>query len=325
MSSRAVLVPFGKYPYPQSDHYKILEDFFLKHLISWAKYIDHLYLIDSGGWNINQEKFNQLIPTTIFKFPNLNIHWDNLNACVPKVQENKVMIIDNDTVFYNPEVVNTIFQSLDNFDITSLLDNSGGMALDKQFSQLQPNQYRDTRQRFAPYLFACRNNLLKNIPLNFTPLQGTRWSDSMGPVTEELFKLNPRIMELEEDRSSLYFRKDGNHQASSNLDSPNFLWSEICPKNLGYYHIRNWNGGPYLVESRLYDYKTFQYQKSIMPQQEALRLLGWLWCMTSKQDTIYKQEIDKTVLECGITLSEWQNYLIEFKQFHFWIDGVMNE
>lgn len=316
--TRAVIVPFFKYQPSQRNVYKALERCFLKCLSIWAKEIDHLYIIDSG-WNVDISAFNQKIRTTVFRSP-VNSHWDNLNMFVPQISEDFFLTIDNDTIIYQEGTVDAIFSKLASNDICSMTDNSGGMQLDKAFSFLQANQYRDTRQRFTPYLFACRNSFFQQIaPYDFTPLPQPVWSDSMGQISKQLLTLQPRIAELPDDRSTLYFLNPKEFGSTPFLDSYTYEWSKDCPKKYGYYHIRNFSGGVYLVETRTTDKNSYHRAQSIMPRQEAFRLLAWLWYINDQ----VQGDIISIVQDYHVQPKDFQEYLDAFLDFHSYLRRIL--
>jgi hypothetical protein len=313
MSSRAIIVPFFR-PSWALYTYKCLEDFFIRHLNLWANEIDHLYIIDSN-WQTN------------IKFPNLHItvhttyqnsHWANLNQYLPTITEDYFAIIDNDTFFYRQGIVDSIFSKLDNYDIVSMTDTSGGLNLHKKYHFLDENQNRSIRQRFTPYLFACRREFFNKIgQYDFTPLSGNIWTDSMGVITDQLLSLNPSIYEIPDDRTTLYFREDGNHQAAAFLDSNHHKWSQVCPKDYGYYHIRNFGGGISFLEKRNRDKASYRRELSITPIQEALRMLAWVWLVSCGK---FKTEILSVVNDFKVSSDMFLDYIKSFLLLHKYLE-----
>lgn len=319
--TQACIVPFFKYEPAQRGNYKILFKYFVKHLAIWAKTIDHLYLIDSGcGLDVEDQKIlDGLVKNTVYHIGS-NSHWSNLNNHIPLIQESKFMLIDSDTIISDSNVVSDIFEKLDEYDIVSMTDGSGGVDLFQTYPVFAANEFRDHRRRFAPYLFAARTQFFKNIgAFDFTPAPpGPNWTDSMGTISQQLLAQNPKFYELPDDRTSIYYI-DGEHKTAAFLDNNNFKWSQTIPNDYGYYHVRNFNGGLYLVESRALNPKAYQHAKSIMPRQEAMRLLGWLWVMA---DTAYRAEIVAVVQDFGVSETDFNAYLKAFTEFHKWINKI---
>lgn len=311
--SRAVIVPFYRFPWMHSVH-KSLEVFFLKHLDLWAKEIDHLYIIDSD-WKINIHRDDLKI--TVFSARG-DSHWGNLNKHVPQISEDYFMIIDNDTFFYKEGIVDSIFSKLEAHDIVSMTDTSGGLELHKKYPFLSANENRCIRQRFTPYLFSSRTSFFKQITsCDFTPLSGTGWTDSMGIISDQLLSLNPRIYELPDDRSTLYYRDDGNHQKAAFLDSNKYKWSQVCPKDYGYYHIRNFGGGVSFLEKKDRDQNSYQREVRITPPQEALRMLAWVWCVSAG---LHKDRILSVVQDFNVSPQQFTDYIHSFLELHQYLE-----
>lgn len=319
--SKACIVPFFRYEPSARGSYKVLFKYFLKHLKIWSKEIDHLYFIDSGDCldASDKEQLNLIVKNTVYN-PGISSHWHNLNKHIPLIKEDMFMLIDSDTIISSAEVVNNIFKQLHNFDIVSMTDGSGGVDLFKNFSAFAANEFRDVRRRFAPYLFACKTDLFKRIgPFDFTPATGTNWTDSMGTVTRQLLTLDPKILELPDDRGSIYYI-DGKHQSAPFLDGPQFKWSQNIPNDYGYYHVRNFNGGLYLVETKALNKSAYDHARSIMPRQEAFRLLGWLWTMTDSD--AYRNEIISVANDFAVDQKSFVEYIDAFSNFHSWLSKV---
>lgn len=321
--TKAVIVPFFRYGPDQRGNNKLLFKFFLKHLRLWAKEIDHLYIIDSGPTISpeDQQAVRSLVKTTIYSLSR-NSHWDNLNKYIPMITENKFLLIDSDTIIYNADVIRKIFEGLDNYDVVSLTDTSGGNALYKKYPIFDENESRSVRNRFGPYLFACRKDFWNRLgAFDFTPVGGpVNWTDSMGSVSEQILALNPRFKELPDDRVSVLW-VEGRIEVSAFLDSSHHLWSKPEQHNYGYYHIRNYSGGLKLVEAKAVDTADYNRHKSIMPRQEGLRLLAWLWFIAG--DASYQREIIKIVDEFGVAESQFLEYLEKFKGFHSWLGDIV--
>lgn len=319
--STACVVLFHKFEPSQRKNSVILFDYFLRHYCIWGQTVDHLYLIDSGrGIDVERQKQLQALCNNLIIFSHeANSHWENMNIVLPQIREDKLLLIDGDTVFSSLQAVENIYNNLNTYDIVSITDNSGGIDLFNQFPVLAKNEFRDNRRRLCPYLFACKTSLLHSIgPLDFTPLAGDVWTDSMGVVTQRLLELNPSFLELPDDRTSLYFRSNGEHEKSAFLDDPSFEWGRTLQNDYGYYHIQNWSAGHYIVECRQFDKVNFDRVVREMPQQEAVRLLAWLYLMVKDSNLQYSEEIIQSARGFNVSRDLFLNYIKEFQQFHQW-------
>lgn len=320
--SKACIVPFFRYEPSSRGSYKVLFKFFLRHLKTWAGEIDHLYFIDSGPCLSASDKveLDAIVKNTVWTI-NHQSHWGNLNKYIPQIKEDLFMLIDSDTIISDKNIVKSIFEQLsDDKEIVSITDGSGGIPVFDQFSAFAANENRDVRRRFAPYLFAARSDLFKRIgSFDFTPTTGVNWTDSMGTVTQQLLTLNPVFSELPDDRTTLYYI-DGEYKEIAFLDGPQFEWSSRTKNDYGYYHVRNFNGGLYLVETKALDRKSYDHARSIMPRQEAFRLLGWLWIMNP--DETYRNEILSIAEDFGVGSSEFTEYISAFCEFHKWLERI---
>lgn len=320
--STACLVLFHRYDHSHRGNLNILYDYFVKQFNIWASAVDHLYVLDSGRM-LDQPRINTLNniakKLTVLARP-ASSHWDNMNYAMPLIQEDKLLLIDGDLIFSSLDVVEKIYEDLDRNEIVSITDNSGGIDLFNQFPVLKANHLRDDRRRLCPYLFACQMSTFKKIGgFDFTPLTGSGWTDSMGSITKQLFDLNPSFKELPDDRSSLYYRDNGKHEQVAFLDAPSFEWSKTTQNDYGYYHTRNWATGHYLVETKLLDQKNYQRCVRDMPQQEALRLLGWVYIMAPES---YKKEIIKAAKGFGPDRDQFLQYMDTFQDFHRWSSKI---
>lgn len=318
----ACLVLFHKSPPAQRGNHNILFDYFIRHFRIWGSAVDHLYVLDSGS-AIDELYITKLRSIakklTVLARP-ASSHWDNMNYAIPLITEDKLLLMDSDMIFSSLKVVEKIYSDLNTHEIVAILDNSGGIDLFNEFPFLQANKKRDLRRRLCPYLFACQMSTFKKIgTFDFTPLGGTGWTDSMGWITKQLFDLSPSFLELPDDRSSLYYREDGNHQEAAFLDSPTFEWSSTTQNDYGYYHVRNWGTAHYIVETRLCNKGGYDRCVRDMPQQEAIRLLGWYYLMAP--DNI-RDEIILSADGFGVSRGSFLQYINKFKEFHSWSNKI---
>lgn len=316
--SRAVIVPFFR-PHPRSNQwYRMMEKFFHRHFQLWQNEVDAVYIMDAG-WDFDMSAFGS--KGRKLTMHDTGSHWENMNNSIPQVIEDYWLMWDCDTLIYRAGVVDSVFQKLESGenDIVGVLDGSGFLEIDIKFPYFAPNEYRSARQRFCPYFFAVNNNFFKKIgSFDFTPAPQPRSSDSMGTVTEQLLSLSPRIHELPDDRSSIYYDAEG-ITTSANLDSPNFLWSQECPKDYGYHHIRNWGLGLLLATSKMDCRADYWDHLKAIPKRELSRSLGWEWHMT--EDPLLKEIILEIMNDNGFAKDKVLDYFEQFKQFHSFLEN----
>src|SRR3990167_2490868 len=317
--SRACIVPFFRYEPSMRGSYKYLFRYFAKHLKLWCSKIDHLYLIDSGpGLSPDDLKIlDGLTKITVYQ-AKPDSHWANLNTYLPKISESKFILMDSDTIFSSPDAVDEIFNQLDDYDVVSMTDGSGGVDLFETYSEFAANSNRGSRRRFAPYLFGCRTEFFKKIgDFDFTPITGAKWTDSMGTITNQLLEQKPRFLELPDDSTTIYYLDGGKHMSWGNLDGSGGSWCEDGPTDYGYYHVRNFNGGLYLLATKALHSAAYINAISIMPQQEALRLLGWLWIISGNAE--YQNEILGVAMDFKVSAEDFYKYMEAFTAYHLWV------
>jgi hypothetical protein len=306
----------------RNEHYQTLFDAWYKCWQRWGRYFDKVYIIDSdwGFEPISDPKF-----TIIKRQPDL--HWNHFNAAIPIIKGETILFMDNDMLIYDPSWVrSTMFNFMENkYDIAAIFDNSG-TDIHQQFPLMAANHNRDVRRRFALYFFMVRRMLLNQLEtVDFSPKQidDDKHLDSAGQLTIDLLALNPKVMEIPDDRTTLRINDDLSTNKDSWLDGPGFQWSEPLDQAsyLGYYHLRNFGRGLYLVDTFCDDQEAYQQQKQIMPRSEALRLLGWLWQVdkiAGKLDE-WQHEIIAVVRDLGIPDYIWDTYMRDWEDYHRWV------
>lgn len=319
--SIAAIVPFYKYCPDDGQAHRHLFEYWLKSLDIWKEEVDKIYFVDSGCGYLDSDylRIKSRVDTAVFRRP-LDSHWSNLNLTIPFVSEDKFVILDSDMFIYRKGVITEIEKQLDNnYDIVSLLDTSGGIALEDKYPYLKANSFRSIRRRFAPYLFAVNTEYFKSIGhIDFTPLGGDQWTDSMGLITDQLLSKNPRLFELDDDRSTLNFKMEGDFYATSFLDSTEYEWSKNPHKDYGFYHARGWGGGHGMIENRRWNQAAYWPSQKAMPLQEGMRLLAWQHVMSDEQ---YHRAIYDCCLDFGVSEARFNEYVTEFKKFHSWTKG----
>jgi len=304
MGSRVAIIPF--FNYGQGNE-QVLWKFFLLHLKKWIKWVDRVYIIDSGCNLELPEDFFQAEKIQIVKKPPQS-HWQNMNEAIRNTAENLILLLDSDMVIYNDKVIHTGFWKLEQgWDVASILDSSGGQPINHP--AFTENQFRFERRRLCPYLCFIKRNALRP-DFDFTPRGGENWTDSMGTVTEQLVADGKKIYELQDDRATISLEDDGRITSVQWLDTPPKKWALDEHPNLGYYHIRNFGGG-----LKLWKEKEF----GLVPGREARRLLAWVWVLKAG---IGEDMRDQTIVDPILPKEKWVNYFKKFAEYHSWLNLI---
>lgn len=308
MVNKALLVCWYRYAPRVDDHYKTQGEFFLKYAQSWLNQIDTIHLVDAG-WGFESSHPNMKVINTDYRS-----HWDYMNMLFDQVEEDTFLLIDPDTIIYDPRVIEEGFKALESHGLCGILDNSGSLDL------FPANQFRDTRRRYTPYMTFGHTKDFKG--RDFTPTQkdGKFEFDSMGGITYELYdKLS--LKEMRDDRFSVYLEESGEITTSINLDSPQFLWS-ADREDLGYYHVRNSSIGFSLLAELQVDKPAYKRRKEITPFREMMRLLMWQYQM-DKHTGQLERWIDSFVPvlnDYGVAWGKWLEYSDVFESYYPWIN-----
>ena len=299
VSMRSVIVPFFNYGHGNE---QLLWKFFLLHLKKWIKFVDEVYVIDSGC--------NLEVPMNLpLGFDKIRIikkppqsHWQNMNEAIRDTQADQILLLDSDMIIYNPDIIEAYFRRLDyGYDFVTILDSSGSRMYFKE------NENRAARGRMCPYLCFFRKAALR-IDFDFTPRGGEFWTDSMGTVTEQAIEDNRNILEIPDDRATISLEDDGSITSVQWLDTPPKKWSLNEHPNYGYYHIRNFGGGLKLLKEG--DFNG-------VPGREARRLLAWVYVLAEKTKTNIL--ISSAKLHVGDDEETWSKYYQEFNYYHSWL------
>lgn len=308
--TKAAIVVFYRYTPRSDDHYKTQWDLFYKYAREWYKHLDALYIADAG-WGIPKEQLHQ--NTTVIT-EDYRSHWWYMNELVKLVKEDTFMLIDPDILIYDDKVVKNGFESLNDYGICGILDNSGSKDL------FTANENRDIRRRYTPYLTFAHTRDFKD--KDFTPTQanGQFEFDSMGKITHDLYR-ELSLKELPDDRSTVYLNEDLTISKEINLDSPQFNWSKE-KLDLGYYHVRNSSVGLSLLVEREYDRPAYERRKSVMPFREAMRLVAWQWIYDKYSGKLdeWKHTYIPVLKDYNISMDIWLNYISEFEKEYGWLN-----
>lgn len=300
----AAIVPFFNYGYGNKD---LLFKFFCLHAAKWIKYVDEINVVDSG------------CGLTLPDIPNLKItvappqsHWQNMNEAIRNTDADMVLLLDSDTIIYDPEVIQESIEMMEReqLDAYGIFDGSGAQAL-TAYPIMRENEDRAERRRFAPYFFFLRKSALRS-DFDFTPESGPIWTDSMGSVTRQLLVDKKVIMELPDDRSTISLEDDGTITHTQWLDDPSkHNWSKVENPNYGYYHIRNFGGALKIVK---------EGEFGLVPGREARRLLMWFVMLSEATKSGYN--VEEILSSVDVYTDMWNKYYEEFKKYHWWLEKI---
>lgn len=235
--TRAVLVCFHNYC-PNWDHkyFNVISDYFMKNYKEfWKDEIDKLYVLDST-WDFNYEDDK----LEVIKVDPKYRYYDAYKMELPKVKEDYIMFMDNDTVVYRKGVVDATFKKLEEgYDVVSIYDTIG-----RTFTKLM------FKSKFCPYWFATKTQtLMKYLGVNWGPQMPEH--ETLGRLTREMLNDGLEPYEWEEDKTD-----EG--------------------KDLGYYHIRAGSVPAYLLTHKHFGSQDtyWDYLKD-QPESEIIRQCNW--------------------------------------------------
>lgn len=306
---KALVVPFHPGQFEQNDLYRVYSDAWLSCWEKMRSHFDKAYIIDHL-WDFKTHHQD----IEVIKV-NRN-HWDNLSEVLPNLKEDIIGIADCDTLFYAPRVIEFIFNRMEKgAEVVSVMDGSGGVSLTDKYPELGPNHKRAERRRFAPYLCFVKNKILKKTSYDFKPYNPGQkdWRDSFGRWSEQVFQLGVPYTELPDDRTTLRLFPDGKITKDTWLDGAGYLWSMPLDKtnNFGYYHIRNFSLGTKILHGAVDD--------SVVPYDEAMRTLGWLYQLTERFAPLELDSVMKAVKKYKVADDNWYKYMAEWRNYHNWI------
>lgn len=310
--SKALIVVIHNNSFNFSPLWRILWEYFKLELLLWKGTFDKLYLVDNCfGFNESDKDFLRLngFNYHIEKIVNISVE-DGLNRIFEKVKEDTFLLIHSDTFIYRKEVIEHGFDALRTYDVATIFDGSGKKLSDK-FPIMRENKYRSERARFCNYLWFGKMKDMRAISCDFTV--SYTYGECASYITEQLLERNVKVHELQDDRSNILY--DGSSITRVQwLDTPDKLWSNTYPLDLGYYHVRNFSNGFEVVNDFHNNKPSYDGRKAMIPKSEILRILAWEKMIANKINE--KFAIDDVIHDLGIGLDGWNNYLKEFKSFH---------
>lgn len=280
------------------EYYRLTFELLKKTLTRANPHVDKIYLVCNS--------FNPTVEDLVFLkrlgngkvtilLEEMQSHWACMQMLCKQVVEDSLLLIDSDTMIYDPWVLDEGFKKLPAKDVVSIFDSSG--------EDLGYPVMEDQR-RFAPYFCFLWMPTLRVTSMNFDP---DTTHDSMGLLTKEILDNNALVARLPDDRGTF------------NIDKT--MIPSIKPEP-GYYHLRNWNGALHILTSYLNDKESYTRDVTLMPINERCRLLAWVWIinqLTWQEPGIFQAVID-IFQDWGIT--NWKEYTDEFRSFHPWIEQL---
>jgi hypothetical protein len=325
MTFSILLAAFQYHP-RVNDHYRVYEDAWFACWNKWGHMIDKVYLIDQD-YEFDPQKYGskfEIIKTETLPDP-VHHHWDSFRQVIPRIKEDWIMMMDNDTLFYDKEEMSLLLDAAKTTgnDVFTTFDGSGGVSIFEKYPIMAPNENRGERKRFAPLLCLIRRELINKTSCNFTPHRPGKkdFRDSFGKWTEEVLDLKPKIVELEDDRNTLRLKEDGTITKDTWLDGPEYKWSTPIDKEkrLGYYHIRNFNHAIHAVNSFHVDKSSYELHVKTAPFSETMRSMAWLWIFTRMFKPQFLSRIKPVLKDLGGE-EYWEDYIVEFKKYHSWLE-----
>lgn len=292
--SKAVCIAYHLYTPQGREFYMPLFNNFTENLKLWKDEFDTLYIIDSLYHFTEEEKkqVTDIKPNTIFLDREIDgHHWVQFKWVMPKIKEDAILFLDNDVVIYKKGIVKSWFDKIDKgYDFVGSFDGSGTSKETEKYSFLTKSGHK----RMGSYYFILTKKLMDKIgDYTFEPLPEEGF-DSFGKFTLQMLDTNPKIYEIIDDRSSIYFNGDKTPEVGLNL---------------GYYHIRAGSSSAYLLATKKYgDIKTYEDYIKTQPKTEYLRQMAWYVYMSGNVDEILNW--------ININPDNWKNYLSEFKEYH---------
>jgi len=297
---KALIVVFYNSPFEPCSLFRTIWRSWITCFLKYADQIDHLYLIDNGYHFLPEELRQIPIPYTVKEVQCSAAK--AIDEAFPLIQEDMFLLMHPDTVIYDSLVVKQGFDSLVDYDLAAIFDNSG-KPLYKTYPLFQANAERGVRSRFCNYLWFGKTQQIKDIP-QMTFEESSEYPEAASYISEKLMERNIRAKELRDDRSNILF-EEGHIRMLQWLD----VTDQTCPLHLGYYHIRNFNEGPLLIDNFEHHREAYEDKKKIMPQTEFLRVLMWA-------KTLGNLPTDRIIDDLHISQILWKEYENAFRFFH---------
>lgn len=278
--------------------YRLTFDLLKKTLAKVNDQVDKIYLV-CNSYNPTVEDLDFLRTLghgkVTIQLEQMASHWQCMNMLCKQVVEDQLLLIDSDTLIYDPWVITKNFKELDDADVVSIFDSSG--------EDLGYGIMEDQR-RFAPYFCFLDMLMLRGTSMNFDP---DTTHDSMGLLTKELLDYDAIARRLPDDRGTVYI--DGT------------VYPAITPTP-GYYHLRNWNGALHILTSYINDKVSYTRDVTLMPINERCRLLAWVAIINDicNKDAEIDLAVENIFKDWGI--NNWREYIQQFRSFHSWTENL---
>jgi len=326
-----VIIPFISYSHTDRKLGEMLHDYVLSRLSRFP--IDNFIFI---GTHMTWEKKTVTVNgKTIQYIPTIGVHQENLQIAVNQLNDDdKFVIMDSDLMIYDYSIFIRLFDDLDNYDIVSNLD-SGCTITPTYFHLWQkgqfpedsyrnfmytssifaPTPFKGGRGRFAATLFASTKKFWKQYMDNSDEYVN---HESMEAFSRNVIKHNPnvRFKELLDFRFNIWVNVD-NNRIDKFQNTDDTRCDESATKSAEYYHIRNFGETVKTVVYLMTGQPHVHHNKS-----ETQRLLAWFIIVLEKliqidsSYSIYTTYIDRIRSETDISKEFYDEYMMQFKEFH---------
>lgn len=320
--SRAIVINFkNSVPTPKtSDFFKVIFGYALQNFKLWEDEYDKVYVVDSS-WDFSPEEKEALNKATngknviIQTDPNL-CYTEAWKLILPRIEEDKVLFLHDDTVIYKKGFIKKVFDELDEHGVVSAFETIGTLTdrINKKWPVMSGHS------NFASCLFGIKVELLKPfedfpfemthhyevgtyIPeLDYTTVEGD-WMETLGRAAIKLLGQGEKILELEQDKSNLFFKTPPSVEKNTITE---------------WHHIRYGIAIARMLTNKYHGWPT-QYQEDLQQPAiiENLRKLAWYWISNKNPYfTVDEKYLWELLADANVDKEEWLNYLEDFKKFH---------
>lgn len=318
----AIVVNFkNSVPTPKTtDFFKVLFGYFLHNLNLWVDEFDKVYILDAD-WNFTKKEKDALAKATndkgVIMETNPNTpYMQAFKEVLPKIVEDKVLFLHDDTIIYKKGFVKKIFDDLEKYDIVSAFELIGTLTdkINKKWPAM--NGYSN----FASCLFGFKLDVLRSLEdfedeaiyqyeagtyipeLNYTTVDGD-WMETLGRVSIRLLGKGANVLQIKQDKSNLFFQTEIKGEKNS------------VPE---WHHLRGGIGPGRMLTNKHYGWpKQYKDDCSDYIISENLRKFAWYWFANQNPYFNIKEKYIWEVLkDLGVDKDSWFAYLEEFKKFH---------
>lgn len=265
----------------------------------------------------------------------MECHQENLQIAISRLaDDDKFIIMDSDLMIYDYSIFSDMFNDLDQYDIISNID-SGCTITPTYFHIWQKDKFPDDphrnfmytspifapseihggRGRFAATLFGCTKKFWMKYCGENTQYVNC---ESMEIFSRNVIKNYPEVKfkELLDYRFNLWIMLEKN-SIDKYMNTDDIRCDESVTRSGKYYHIRNFGETVKTIEYFKTNRQFIYYNK-----QESQRLLAWFTIVLEKliqidsTYSVYTSYIDKIRSDTDVSKEFFDEYLIQFKEFH---------